>query len=281
MPRIAVVTDSVATVPPDLVKKHNIHVAPVHIIWDKVTYRDGVDLTPEQFYRRLRTAKVLPTTSSAVQGEYIQIFEGLRGKVDGAVVIALTGALGASYTSAVNAKELVEGLPVEVIDSRTAMMAQGFAVLAAAKVAAAGGTMSDVVQTVRNMMAKVHIYWAMDTLEYLRRGGRVSLPQAVLAGWLRVKPIMAIKDGKVSPEAKAVTKARAIQKLLQFMTDNTSAGKPLHVAIMHGDVPDELEHVKQAVTTRFQCAELLVSEITPVIGAHIGPGAVGLAFYNE
>ncbi|MFH0913943.1 MAG: DegV family protein [Chloroflexota bacterium] len=280
MARIAVVTDSVACIPPDLVQKYGIQVAPVQITWDRQTYRDGIDMTPEQFYARLRTSKTLPTTSSGIQGEFLQIFEGLRGKVDGAVTIVLSGALGAAYTSACNAREMVSDLPIEVIDTRTAMMAQGFVVLEAAKVAARGGSLEEVAQAARVTIPKTHIIWAMETLEYLRRGGRVSLPQAVLASWLKVKPITAIRDGKVAPLARARTKPRAVDKVLELIASEVST-TPLHAAVMHGDVPQEAEEFKQRVASRFQCAELLVSEITPVIGTHTGPGTLGLAFYNE
>jgi len=281
MAKIAIVTDSVACVPTELVKKYNIYVAPVQITWDRKTYRDGIDMTPKEFYSRLRTSKTLPTTSSGIQGEYIQIFEGLRGKVDGVVTIVLSGALGASYTSACNAKELVSDLPVEVIDTRTAMMTQGFVVLEAAKVAAKGSTMDEVIQAARNTMPKVHVFWAMETLEYLRRGGRISLPQAILASWLRVKPIMTIKEGKVEPLARTRTKPKAVDKVLELMASEVTSTSPLHVAVTHGDVPEEAEQLKQRVATKFKCAELLISEITPVIGTHTGPGTLGLAFYNE
>ena len=281
MARIAVVTDSVACIPTDLVQKYNIHVAPVQIIWDRTAYRDGIDMTPKEFYARLRTSKTLPTTSSGIQGEFVQIFEELRGKVDGIVAIVLTGALGAAYNSACNARELVSDVPIEVIDTRSAMMAQGFVVLEAAKVAAAGGTMEEIAKAARDMIPKVHLLWAMDTLEYMRKGGRISLPQAILASWLNVKPIATIEEGKVEPLARVRNKPKALEKLLELMAEKVTDKSPLHVTVMHGDVPKEAEQLKQRVANRFQCSELLTSEITPVIGTHTGPGTLGLAFYNE
>ncbi len=281
MSKIAVVTDSVACIPPDLVKRYDIHVAPVQIIWDRVTYRDGIDLSPAEFYARLRTARELPTTSSAIQGEFLTIFENLRGKVDGIVAIVLTGALGAAYSSASNAKEMVSDVPTEVIDTSQAMMAQGFIVLEAARVAAAGGTMAEVIKAARDMLPRVHMIWAMDTLEYLRRGGRVSMPQALIAGWLNVKPIVGLVEGKVAPLARARSRPKAQAKLIDLMAERVGTEKPVHVTVMHGDVPDEAEKLKKMVTDRFQCAELLTSAITPVIGTHTGPGTLGLAFYRD
>ena len=282
MTKIAVVTDTVAGIPADLVKKYNILVAPIHIIWDGVDYRDSIDMPVTEFYARLRKSKTLPTTTSAIQGEFLQIFESLKGNVDGIVALTISEVIPAAcYSSALNAKTLVEGLPIEVIDTRTAMMAQGFSALAAAKVAASGGNISEVSQAALSVVSKANIFWTMDTLKYLRKGGRVSLPQSILANTLQVKPIMGIVDGKVTPLARARTKAKAIDKLFELMDERVIKTSPLHVAVIHGDVEGEAQQVEQKVMARYKPVELLRSEMTPVVGAHIGPGAVGLAFYNE
>lgn len=280
MPKIAVVTDSTATLPEDLVKKYNIHVAPLSINWDKVTYKDGVDLKPLEFYQRLRKSTTLPTTSGAIQGEFIQIFEELRGKVDGIVAIVVTGALSAAYSSAVNAKNMVPDMKIEIIDSRLATMGMGFCAVAAAKTAAMGSDIESVVNAAKDIMSKVHVYFAIDTLEYLRRGGRVSLPRAVLASLLKVKPIMVFNNGKLEPAAKPRTMSKAIETLLDFMKEKVT-DTPLHVAVMHADNQDGAEKLKKEITSRFQCAELLTPGFSPVIGTHMGPGALSLAFYCE
>lgn len=281
MANIAVVTDSVGCLPQDLAEQYNIKVAPVHIIWDKVPYRDGIDLSITDFYRRLRTSKTLPTTSSAIQGEFLTIFEELQGKVDGIVTVVLTGELGAAYNSACSAREMVPGVPIEVIDTHNAMMAQGFIVLEAAKVAAAGKSMEEVADAARKAIPSAKVFWAMDTLEYLRRGGRVSVPKALIAGWLKVKPIMTIVDGRVDPIGRVRTRPKAIERLLELASANIKGSGPLHMAVLHGDVPEEAEKLKQMVTERFSCTELVTSQITPVIGTHLGPGALGIAVYEE
>ena len=190
--------------------------------------------------------------------------------------------MGAAYNSALNAKEMVNNIPIEVIDTRTAFMAQGFAVIAAAKVAAAGGTMSDVIKAAENMLPKMHVFWAMDTLEYLRRGGRVSLPQAILASWLQVKPITGLnKDGKVEPLARVRTRAKVIGKLIELMDERITINSPLHVSVLHGDAAKEADQLEQAVVAKYKPVELIRSEVSPVIGTHTGPGTLGLAFYNE
>ncbi|MFC1846159.1 DegV family protein [Chloroflexota bacterium] len=285
MSKIAIVTDSVACISEELQKKHDIRVAPVQIIWDRVEYRDGIDLTTTEFYKRLRTSKTLPTTSSGIPGEFTRIFEDLKKeKVDGVVAIVLSGVLGASYKSALAARDsMSDAPPMEIIDTNTAMMAQGFAVLAAARAAEAGGSMEDIAKAARDTVAMTHIFWAMDTLEYLKKGGRVSLPQAVIASWLQVKPITGIniENGKVEPLARVRTRGKVISKLIEMMDERVKDTGPLHVAVMHGDSSVEAEKLEKIVAEKYSPVEIMLSEITPVIGTHTGPGTLGLAFYNE
>lgn len=277
---VAVVTDSTATLPQELVRQYNIHVVPLYINWDRERYRDGVDMQPREFYQRLRKSATIPTTSGAVQGEFLRFFEDSRGKVDGIVVILVCSDLSAAYNSAVNAREMVTGIPVEIIDSRISTMAMGFSVIEAAKVASRGGSMEQVIKAARDIIAKVQLFFFLDTLDYLRRGGRVNLPAAVIANLLKVKPILTLKDGKVVPQARPRTRTKAMECLLSLLKEKAT-DTPLHIAVMHGDDPDGAEYLKKEISLRYNCAELLVTLFTPVMGAHTGPGLVGIAFYNE
>jgi DegV family protein with EDD domain len=280
MSKIAVVTDSVAIIPEDLVKQYGIHVVPCHVTWDKVRYRDGVDIKARDFYKRLRKSHTLPTTSSGIMGELSQLFEELKGKVDGIVAIMLTGGLGTAYQSAVKAKEMVHGVPIEVIDTRLALMGEGFIVLEAAKAAKSGGTIEEVVKAAKDTMAKMHVYFALDTFEFLRRGGRVSFPKAALASLLRVKPIMAFVDGKVEAIKRPRTMSAAIKAMVDIMKEKVK-NTPLHVSVSHADNPEGVETLKKKIEASFTCKEMIVTEVTPIIGTHWGPGALGIAFYNE
>ena len=280
MSRIAVVTDSTANIPAELVWQHDIHVIPLHIIWDKVKYRDGVDIKPDEFYKRLRKSSTLPTTSGAVQGEFIQLFEELRGKFDGIVTIVISTEFSGAYNSAISAKEMVSDIPIEIVDSRLATTAMGFGVIAAAKAAAAGSNMEQVVKAAWDVLKKTRLFFALDTLDYLRRGGRVNFTSAVLANLLKVKPILTIKDGKAVPVDRPRTRHRAIRRLLRLMKENVT-DTPLHVVVMHADVIQDAEKLKDEAASLFQCAELFITEFTPVMGTHAGPSLIGLAFYNE
>lgn len=285
MGKIAVVTDTAACLPPEIAQKYGIPIAPLHIIiGGEKEYRDGVDLDTMEFYAKLRKMgkkEKLPTTSSSIPGEFVTIFESLRGKVDGVVTIVMTSAIAGCYNSALQARELVPDLPIEVVDTKTAMSAEAFCVLAAAKVAAAGGTLQQVAQAARDMMPKVHLFWIMETLEYLRRGGRVSMPAAMLAGWLKVKPLLTLdKEGKVAPVGKPRTMAKAIDAMLDQMASRVG-NTPVHAAIMHGDAGENLNILKDKMTSRFKPVEIWLCGMTPVIGTHTGPGTLAIAFYNE
>jgi DegV family protein with EDD domain len=280
LPRIVVVTDSSALLPQDITEKYDIHVAPMHLIWDGKTYRDGIDIQPDEFFKRMRRSPSLPTTSGAIQAEFLQIFQSLRGKADAVAAIILSNDLSAAYDSARVAAELVPDLHVEMLDSRTSTIALGFAVIAAAKVAQTGVGMKEVLRAGKAVLEKVKVYVAVDTLDYLRRGGRVSLPAAVVARFLHVKPLLALRDGKAVPLARPVTTAAARKRLLRYLQQD-SAGTPLHVGIMHADSPEDAELLRKDIETCFKPVEILVRSFTPIMGAHTGPGLIGIAFYNE
>ena len=277
---VAVVTDSTATLPQELAEKYDIRVAPLYINWDRERYRDGIDIKPEEFYQRLRQSKTLPTTSGAVQSEFLDIFESLRSKVDGIVVFTVATELSAAYNSANIARVLVPDLPIKIVDSRMATIAMGFGVIAAAKKASTGGNMEEVTKAAKDIFSKVQFFFVLDTLDYLRRGGRVNLPAAVMANLLRVKPILTLNDGKVVPVARPRTRAKALEKLLDLMSKGTT-DSPLHIGIMHGDDLDGVAQLKQKITARYNYSELVITDFTPVMGAHTGPGLLGIAFYNE
>ena len=280
MAKIAIVTDSTATIPEEIRAKYNIYVAPLSVTWDRVKYRDGVDLKAVDFYKRLRTATDLPTTSGVIQGEFIQIFESLEGKVDGVVAVVLSAALSAGYDSAIKAREIVPGLKIEVVDSRLATTALGFVALAAAKAAAAGASMEEIVNTAKNTVPKIHCFLGLDTLEYLKRGGRATIAEAEQAAFLQVKPIMIFKDGLIQGFDKPRTREKMMDRLVEIMQERVTS-TPLHLAIMHGDFPEGAETLKKMITQKFQPVEIITTELSPVVGTHFGPDSLAIAFFNE
>ncbi len=280
MGKIAVVTDSVACVPPELEEKYDIHVVPFHVIWDGANYRDGVDLTPAEFYRLFGQNKSYPTTSQPSLADFVRTYARLSETCEGIVSIhvpaELTGAVNLARTAAREAASV----PVVVIDSRLATMAEGFVVLEAARVAAVGGTLDEVVAAAQSMIPRVHFYATLDDLKHLHRGGRIGEAATLLGSKLRINPIMSLENGRVRVFAVVRTRRTAVEKMLEMMWEQVGE-RPLHASVFHGDALAEAERIADEIQSRFKCVEFYITTFTPVMGAHTGPGVVGLAFYAD
>ena len=280
MRKVAIVTDSSATLPEDLVQELDIHVVPLLLTFDDQTFRDGVDVTPGEVYRWLRANKHIPTTSAPSAGDFLRVYAAAGREASGVVSIHLPTWLSATYNTAVVASRLVDGVQIRVLNCHTAAMGQGFVVLEAARAAAAGADLDMVVARATKVAPKMNLLVAVGTLEYLYRGGRIGGAAALLGAMLQIKPILYLGDGQVDVFAKPRTKSRAVRIILQRMAELADS-RPLHVAILHADVLDEAEDLRQKVADQFNCAELYVTEFTPVMGAHVGPGLLGVVFYVE
>jgi DegV family protein with EDD domain len=280
MTKVAIITDSTSTVPQPLVEALNIHVVPLLLHIDGRTYRDGIDLTPGEFYRLLRAEKPVPTTSGPSVGEYSRILADAASEAEAIVAIHLPPALSGVHNTAILASQRLDGVPVRVVDSRCTTMAQGFVVLEAARAAAAGADLEAVVARAVEVSAKVRFYAALQTLEYLHRGGRIGGAAALMGKALRICPIVYLVDGRVEPYASPRTRRKAIARMLRAMEQEVG-DRPVHVAVMQGDALPEAEQLMERVSERFDCLELYLTEFTPVMGAHAGPGMLGLAYYVD
>jgi fatty acid kinase fatty acid binding subunit len=271
MKRVVVVTDSSATVPQDLVQQLDIRVVPILLNLNGHSYRDGVDLTPAEFYDLLRSSRHIPTTSAPSLGDFLRVYAAAAREASGIVAI---------HNTAMLASQLIDGVPIHVVDSRSATMAQGFVVLEAARAAAAGADLEAVIARAEEVAAKVQLFATLETLEYLHRGGRIGGAAALLGSALQIKPILYLVDGQVQPFAKPRTRHKAIQCMLQSMEEQVG-DRPIHAAVMHAGAAEEAEDLRQQVAERFVCIEMYVTEFTPVMGAHTGPGLLGVAFYVD
>jgi DegV family protein with EDD domain len=280
MGRIAIVTDSAACLPPELVREYGIEVVPFRLLWEGRQFRDGVDLTPTEFYRLLREARTLPTTSHPPPEDFAEAYARLSQSAEGIVSIHIPQEMSGTYGAALRAAEAANSVPVRVIDSRTAVMAQGFVVLEAARAAARGASLEEVVSRVEDMIPRVHLLAMVETLEYLRRSGRVNDVQALVGSILRIKPIFSLADGKAELFARVRTSGRAVERLLEAMVERAGPGL-VHAAVFHADDLGRARRIRDQVASRLNCAELYISEFTPVMGAHTGPGVLGLAWYSE
>jgi len=278
---IAVVTDSVANLPADVTEKYGIPIVPLRIVWDGEVFRDGVDLTPQEFYVRLREDKRLPTTSTIAPEELLQVLRPLAEEGKPIVAIFLAHELSATVDVAQKVQLLEPTLPLHVVDSRTAAMAEGFVVLEAARAAADGATVEQVVARAQEMIPRVHILGVVETLEYLRRGGRIGTAAAFLGSMLQMKPIVGIPPGhgSVIGVARPRTWKNAIEQMLDLMAEEVGE-RPVHVAVGHGYQEEEAHALAEALRQRFDVQELYITYFTPVMGVHTGP-VLSVSFYAD
>jgi DegV family protein with EDD domain len=280
MKKVVVVTDSSATVPTELVRELNIRVVPIGLALNGHTFRDGIDVTAGEVYRWLREEKRLPTTSAPSVGDFLRVYASATGQASGIVSIHLAPTLSATYQAALTASKLVDGVPIHVLDCHSAAMGQGFVVLAAARAAAGGADLETVMARAREVASKMNLMASIDTLKYLYRGGRIGGAATLVGTMLQIKPVLYVANGHVDVFAKPRTKRKAVRVMLEQMAVRANS-RPLHAAILHAGVPQEAEALRQQVAEEFDCAELYVTELTPVMGAHTGPGVLGVAFYAE
>lgn len=286
MSKIAVVTDSTCCLPPEVVKEYDIHVVPLYILYQDKSYRDGVDITAQEVYKIMRRKQDLPTTATAAVGDFLEVFRKLAGRAENILCITLTSILSKTYEAATAAKNMAkEEFPhtvIEVFDSRAVGGALGFIVQEAAKVAKAGGTLSAAVETARKMMGKVRLLAMLDTLYYLARLGRIGRAAAWAGSILDMKPILQHSPAhdEAMPVARPRTKKKGIECLLQLLREGVSNLK-LHINIHHADEPEEAQKLAERVKTEFNCAEVYITEFTPLMGVHTGPGLIGFSFYAD
>jgi DegV family protein with EDD domain len=277
MARIAVVTDSAACIPADLLQRYRIQVVPFELVWDGRSYRDGQDLTPTEFYRRLRASTSLPTTSRPPLRAFVDLYRRLGQQVEGIVSIHVPETLTGTVSEARIAAEQASLVPVEVIDSGTAAMAEGFVVLAAARAAKADGSLEDVAAAAKQTIPRVGLYATLETLEYLQRGGRIGEAVSLLGSRLQLRPILYLAEGRVKVAGVVRSRRRAMERMLRLMAEQV-AEQPVHAATFHADAQDEAEKLVAKACAQFECRESYVTEFTPVMGVHTGPGTLGVAF---
>ncbi len=280
MPKIAIVTDSTAYIPADLVQKHNITVTPQILIWGEETYRDGVDIQPDEFYARLKTAKVMPTTSQVSPATMQATFEGLIEKGYDVLGIFIAAKLSGTIQSAVQAIDTMgaAGQNVNIVDSNTTAMAMGFQVLTVARAIENGANMQDAVALAERARAHTGVYFAVDTLEFLHRGGRIGGAQRFLGTALNMKPVLAVVDGHVEAVERIRTKGKALERVLELVMEQTKGKTPVRLATLHAAAEAEARTLLDKASQELNATESIMSTVSPVVGTHAGPGTVGLAY---
>jgi DegV family protein with EDD domain len=277
--KVSIVTDSTSSLTPAMGEEYGVHVLPIYVVFGNRTYRDGVDLDSELFYRLLRDSKQLPTTSQPALVDFVQAYTALSERAEAIVSIHLSHEMSGTVDSARAASRQLPDVPIHVIDSRSASMGLGLMAIEAARAAAAGQDAAEVVRLVEGLIPKMDIVFTVRTLEYLHKGGRIGRATAFLGSVLSIKPVLYIKDGHVGPLEKPRTRKRALGRMLALMAERLGTSEAVHAAVMHCDALGEAQTMAEQVAARFECAEVLTIEAGPIIAVHGGPGTLGLVFY--
>jgi DegV family protein with EDD domain len=275
---VRVVTDSASDLPPEVCEQLGIEVVPLTIRFGDREYVDRTELSTEAFWQQLATASVLPETSAPSVGAFEEAFRALHADgADGIVCVNLSAGLSATMQSAQVAAKALDGLcPIEVIDSKNASMGIGNLVLHAARRAADGADIETITSEVIDRRSRQRLFAALDTLEYLKKGGRIGGARAMLGSMLSIKPIISVIDGAVEEAGKVRTRSKA----LQFILDKIPEGNVETISVLHSAPPD-LDAFIARVQPKVPGAELIVGRIGPVVGVHVGPGAIGLTWIER
>ncbi|MCD6425973.1 MAG: DegV family protein [Anaerolineales bacterium] len=278
--KILVVTDSSSSLPEELIKELDIRVIPLWLIWDDHCYQDGVDIDPHTFYQRLRTSESLPSSTQPSAAEFKEFFRKLTDECSGIVNVLASSKISGTVESAEAAKDFVPGLQIRVVDSLFSAMGEGLVAVAAARAAASGKTIDEVVAVAENTRDHTHLLFVVDTLEYLHKGGRIGGAKRLLGTALNIKPILHFKDGTIQPLSQTRTKSRGIEELLNIAAERLGAGVMAEAAVVHVDCLEEGRSLVEKVKECFNPTLVHLSDVSPVVGTHVGPGALGLAFYS-
>lgn len=281
MEKIALITDSTSVIPENYCKQYNITVLPQILVWGEETFRDGIDIKPDQFYQRLQSSKVLPTTSQVTIAAFKEAFTNSLDHGYKILAILLSKKLSGTIDSAVQAKSLFpDDAPITIIDSGSIAMAMGYQVLTIARAIENGATLESVVQMLPSLQDRSGVFITPETLEFLHRGGRIGNANRFLGTALNIKPILAIEDGQVEPLERVRTRRKAFQRIIELV-EQKAAGKPVRVASLHANLESQAVELLEQAKQKLNVIEDMISHVSPVIGTHVGPGTIAFSYMVE
>ena len=277
MSKIAIVTDSTSSLPDQIRTMYNVHVLPQVLIWGEETMLDGIDISADQFYRRLASSKVSPTTSQVTIAAFKEIYARLSDQGYHILAILVSRRLSGTLSSAEQALELVPDAHVTIIDSNTTAMAMGYQIITAGKAIAQGASIPEIVKQVESVKTRSSVLITPETLEYLHRGGRIGNATRFLGTALNLKPILHVPDGLVEPLERVRTRSKAIQRLVDIVHERGN-GRPVYISPLHANILQDAQEVERLAKAKLNVVESIISNVSPVVGTHVGPGTVGIAY---
>jgi len=279
MPKVAIVTDSSAYIPEEMTKELNISIAPLVVIWGQEELLDGVDITADEFYKRLETSEVMPSTSQATPRSFVEAYTPLHDQGHEILSIHISEKLSGTVPSANQAKQMLpDDATIEIIDSYSTTMALGYQVLMAARAAADGASLADCKEIAYKARENSGVVFAVDTLEFLHRGGRIGGASKFLGTALKLKPILEVRDGKVDSIERVRTRKKSIARMVDLVEERIDGKQPVRLASLDANAEQDADAILEIAAERFGAIEKIYTSISPAIGTHTGPGTVGLAY---
>jgi DegV family protein with EDD domain len=278
---IKIVTDSGSGLGPDVAQQYGISVVPLYVHFGNDTFREGVDIQLPEFLSRLKSAPQLPTTSQPSAGDFMELYKALAADGSEIISIHLSSKLSGTVASAHAAREMLPEARIHVVDTRSISAAQYLMSVEAARMAAAGRDAQAILARLDQLIAGFRIYFVVDTLEYLEKGGRIGKAAALLGTALQMKPLLALEDGIVEAKERIRSKSKAVARIQELAVQDTAGRKCLYLGILHAAAAQEAEQLKTDLVSQLAPGETLMAEVGPIITTHTGPGVVGAVFYAE
>lgn len=280
MPRVSLLIDSTAYLPEELVRQYGVSVVPLSIIWDGISFRDGVDMQPADFYTRLQSSRSLPTTSQVTAPDMQHAFEKLLETSSHVLGIFLSSKFSGTYEAALKAREMIPGGhdKIAVVDSQLTTVAMALPVLMTARAAAAGESLANCARVAEHARDNSGVLFVVETLEFLRRGGRLGGAAALVGTVLNIKPLLAMRDGQIEAVEKVRTKRLAVNRMLEVVAERVGDRKPVRLATAHANAEAEAQALLERACLQLNPLETFCCPLSPVIGAHVGPGTVAMAY---
>lgn len=279
MNNVIIVTDSSAYLPKAYVDQYKIPVVPLTVNWEGKSYLDGVDIQAEEFYQQLSQSKSMATTSQATVGQFIELFGKLLDAGKQVFYLSISSGLSATIDSAVQAKvELGNPENLIVMDSKLVSMALGLMVLEVARAAEKGASLKECQALAQDAFGRIGVYFTVDTLEYLHRGGRINSASRLLGSALNLKPILEIRGGKIELVESVISRKKALMRMVDLIEKGIDGRSPVRLAPFHALAFDDMVVMENLAKERLNPIEIIRSEVSPVIGSHVGPGTVSMAY---
>lgn len=279
--KTAIVTDSTSYIPKDIREEWGIEIVPLNVIFGDTSYQEEFELSSNEFYEKIKTEENLPKTSQPSIGYVTEVYERLAKDYDAIISVHLSSKLSGTYQGAISASQMVEGVQVYPFDSEIAAMPLGFYALEAARLAKEGKDPETILARLENIKSKMEVFLMVDDLSHLHRGGRLSGAQALVGSLLQMKPVLTFEEGKIIPYEKIRTRKKAVNRIKALFDEKVLSGTHTKLTIIHAKREEEALQLKAEIEEKYDNVEIIISSFGPVIGTHLGEGAIGMAWYSE